>query len=165
MAIVQKIIPNLWFATEAEEAVKYYMSIFKNSKAILTTYYGKAGKEVHGMPEGSVLTIEFELEGQRFMALNGGPHFKFNEAVSFIVYCETQEEIDFYWDKLTAGGDKSAQQCGWLKDKFGLSWQVVPQLIDKMFTDSNSEKAGRAMNALLKMKKIDLGKMVEAYEG
>jgi len=164
MAIVQKITPNLWFATDAEQAVNYYLSVFKNSRIILKTYYGEAGKEIHGMPAGTVMTIEFELEGQRFVALNGGPHFKFNEAVSFIINCETQEEIDFYWEKLTVGGDKASQQCGWLKDQFGLSWQVVPVILDKMITDSNTEKASRAMNAMLKMKKLDIKKLQDAYE-
>ncbi len=165
MAITQKIISNLWFDTQAEDAVNFYISIFKNSRIINTTHYGKAGQEVHGMREGTVMTIEYELEGQRFVALNGGPHFKFNEAVSFIINCETQEEIDFYWNKLTEGGDPRSQQCGWLKDKFGLSWQVVPVMMDEMFLDKNKGKSERAMNAMLQMKKIDLKKLMDAYEG
>jgi predicted 3-demethylubiquinone-9 3-methyltransferase (glyoxalase superfamily) len=165
MAIVQKIIPNLWFSKEAEEAVNYYLSIFKNSKIVNKTFYGKAGFEIHGMPDGTVLTLEFELEGQRFIALNGGPHFKFNEAVSFIVYCDTQEEVDYYWGKLGAGGDKNAQQCGWLKDKFGLSWQVVPIELDEMFLDKDEAKRERVMTAMLKMKKLDLQKLKDAFEG
>ena len=124
MATTQKITSNLWFDNQAEEAVDFYTSVFKKSKKIKTAYYGKAGKEIHGMPEGSVMTVEFEIEGQRYVALNGGPHFKFNEAVSFIVNCESQDEIDYYWEKLSAGGDKNAQQCGWLKDRFGLWWRV-----------------------------------------
>jgi len=165
MATMQRITPNLWFANEAEEAVNYYLSIFKNSRILNKSYYGKAGFEVHGMPEGTVMTIDFELEGQQFVALNGGPIFKFNEAVSFIVNCETQDEIDYYWDKLGAGGDKNAQVCGWLKDKFGLSWQVVPLGMDKMFKDKDSAKAERAMNAMLQMKKLDIKKLEDAYNG
>lgn len=165
MAVVQKITPNLWFSRNAKEAVDFYLSIFKTGRIVQSTYYGEAGREFHGMPDGTEMTIEFELEGQRFVALNGGPHFKFNEAVSFIVNCETQEEIDFYWEKLSDSGDKSAQQCGWLKDKFGLSWQVVPVMLDKMMTDTDRKKSERVMSAVLKMKKLDIGKLQEAYEG
>ena len=137
MANMQKISANLWFDRQAEEAVNYYMSIFRNSRIIRVTYYGEEGHDIHKMPAGSVMTIEFELEGQTFVALNGGPVFKFNEAVSFIVNCDTQAEIDYYWDKLSRDGDKNAQQCGWLKDKFGLSWQIVPSTLSEMFSSDS----------------------------
>jgi predicted 3-demethylubiquinone-9 3-methyltransferase (glyoxalase superfamily) len=163
MATMQKITSNLWFDTQAEEAAKYYVSIFKNSKMGRISRYGKEGYEIHQRPAGSVMTVEFTLEGQTFIALNGGPHFKFNEAISFIVNCETQEEIDYYWNKLSEGGDKNAQQCGWLKDKYGLSWQIVPTIIDDMITDPNSKKSEAVMRALLKMKKLDIKKLEEAY--
>src|SRR5258706_16409780 len=123
--VTQKITSNLWFDNQAEEAANFYTSIFKKSRKLRTTYYGKEGQEIHKMPEGSVMTVEFEIEGQKYVALNGGPLFKFNEAVSFIVNCESQDEIDYYWEKLIPGGDKNAQVCGWLKDRFGLSWQIV----------------------------------------
>jgi predicted 3-demethylubiquinone-9 3-methyltransferase (glyoxalase superfamily) len=163
MATMQKITSNLWFDTQAEEAAKYYVSIFKNSKTGRTTRYGKEGFEIHGRPAGSVMTIEFILEGQTFVALNGGPHFRFNEAISFIVNCESQDEIDHYWNKLAEGGDPKAQQCGWLKDKFGLSWQIVPTILDDMIADPDSRKAGAVMKALLQMKKLDIQKLSEAY--
>ena len=163
MATMQKITSNLWFDSQAEEAANYYVSIFKNSRIGRTTYFGKEGFEIHGRPAGSVMTIEFILEGQTFIGLNGGPHFKFNEAVSFIVNCDTQEEIDYYWNKLSEGGDKNAQQCGWLKDKFGLSWQVVPTILDDMFMGPASKKSEAVMKALLKMKKLDIQKLEEAY--
>ncbi len=165
MATMQKITSNLWFSNQAEEAVNYYTSIFKNSKIDKTTRYSKAGQEVHGMAAGSIMTIAFTLEGQSFVALNGGPYFKFSEAISFIVNCETQEEIDYYWDKLSAGGDEKAQQCGWLKDKFGLSWQIVPAALTDMYKDAESEKAQRTMRAMLKMKKLDLAALQQAYNG
>jgi predicted 3-demethylubiquinone-9 3-methyltransferase (glyoxalase superfamily) len=165
MAIVQKITPNFWFANEAEEAAKYYTSIFKNSRMGKITHYVKEGQEHHNMPEGSVMTVQFWLEGQEFMALNGGPIFKFNESVSFIVNCETQEEVDYYWEKLTAGGDKNAQQCGWLKDKFGLSWQVVPVQLNDMFDDSDVESSSRVMKAMMQMKKLDLPALEKAKSG
>ena len=160
---MQKITSNLWFDSQAEEAAKYYVSIFKNSKIGRISRYGKEGYEIHKRPAGSVMTIEFILEGQTFVALNGGPHFKFNEAISFIVNCETQEEIDYYWNKLSAGGDPNAQQCGWLKDKFGLSWQIVPAMLDDMVANSDSRKSDAVMGALLKMKKLDIKKLEEAY--
>ena len=165
MASLQKIKANLWFADQAEEAVNYYTSVFKHASILKTTRYGKEGFEIHQMPEGTVMTIDFELEGQQFVALNGGPVFTFNEAVSFIVECENQEEVDYYWEKLTDGGDKKAQQCGWLKDRFGLSWQVVPRKLVEMFDDSDREKAGRVMNAMLQMKKIDISELERAFEG
>ena len=163
MPTMQKITSNLWFDSQAEEAAKYYVSIFKNSKIGRITRYGNEGYEIHKRPAGSVMTIEFILEGQTFVALNGGPHFKFNESISFIVNCETQEEIDYYWNKLSAGGDPSAQQCGWLKDKFGLSWQIVPAILDDMVADSDSKKSEAVMGALLKMKKLDIKKLAAAY--
>ena len=159
------ISPCLWFDKEAEEAAKFYAGIFKDSKIGEITRYTEEGHEVHGMPAGSVMTVEFEIAGQDFVALNGGPAFKFNEAVSFQVMCDTQEEVDFYWNKLTEGGDPDAQQCGWLKDKFGVSWQVVPRLLPKLLRDKDPEKCGRVMNALLKMKKLDIDALAEAYEG
>lgn len=162
-AITQRISPCLWFADEAETAVRFYCEIFKNSRITNVTRYGEAGKEVHGRPPGSVMTVVFELDGQMFTALNGGPVFKFNEAVSFQVNCATQVEIDYYWEKLSAGGDPKAQQCGWLKDRFGLSWQVVPDFLEGLFKDENSAGAKRAMNAMLKMKKIDIAELRRAY--
>jgi len=160
-----RIIPCLWFADQAEQAAQFYTSIFKNSKIDAITRYGTAGFEVHQRPAGSVMTVDFELDGQRFTALNGGPVFTFNEAVSFQIMCETQEEVDYYWEKLTAGGDPKAQQCGWLKDKFGLSWQVVPQGMQEMLSDPTSEAASRAMNAMMKMKKLDMNELKRAFEG
>ncbi|MDN3655125.1 VOC family protein [Ferruginibacter paludis] len=163
MATLQKITSNLWFDRQAEEAAKYYTSIFKNSKIGRITRYGKEGFEIHKMPEGTVLTVEFWLEGQQFLALNGGPLFKFNEAVSFVINCETQEEIDFYWNKLTQGGDEKAQQCGWLKDKFGLSWQVTPTILPDMLADKDSAKSESVMHAMMQMKKIDIAALKKAY--
>jgi predicted 3-demethylubiquinone-9 3-methyltransferase (glyoxalase superfamily) len=160
-----RIQPCLWFDSEAEEAARYYVGVFRNSRITRITRYGKAGREIHGKPEGSVLTVEFELDGQRFTALNGGPAFKLNEAVSFEIYCETQEEIDYYWDKLTPGGDPKAQQCGWLKDRFGLSWQVVPAELTEMLADETSEASQRAFEAMLHMKKLDMAELRKAYEG
>jgi predicted 3-demethylubiquinone-9 3-methyltransferase (glyoxalase superfamily) len=165
MATIQKITPHLWFDRQAEEAAKYYTGIFKNSKILNTVHYSKEGYEIHKMPEGTVMTVEFLIEGQKFIALNGGPLFKFNEAVSFLVNCASQQEIDYYWEKLTPGGDPKAQQCGWLKDKFGVSWQVVPEQLHDMMTDRDREKSDRVTRAFLQMKKIDLRALEEAYEG
>ncbi len=165
MATTLPITPCLWFDTQAEEAARYYTGIFKNSKIGTITRYTEAGREVHGRPAGSVMTVEFELNGQPFTALNGGPHFKFNEAVSFQIMCRDQEEVDHYWNRLTPGGDPAAQQCGWLKDKFGLSWQVVPTALVDMMSDPDREKSDRAMEAMLKMKKIDIEAMERAFEG
>lgn len=165
MATLQKIVPNLWFDSQAEEAAKYYVSIFKNSEVGRISHYGTEGFEIHQRPAGSVMTVEFTLENQLFVALNGGPHFKFNEAISFVVYCDTQEEIDYYWNKLSQGGDKNAQQCGWLKDKFGLSWQIVPRVLDEMLLDTDSRKSAAAMRAMLGMKKLDIQKLEDAYNG
>jgi predicted 3-demethylubiquinone-9 3-methyltransferase (glyoxalase superfamily) len=165
MQLTHQIRPCLWFDDQAEEAAKFYTSFFPNSKIVAVTRYGKAGHEIHGRPAGSVMTVEFELNGQRFTALNGGPVFHFNEAVSFQVLCDTQGEIDSYWAKLSAGGDPAAQQCGWLKDRFGLSWQVVPRGLAEMLQDPGSAGATRAMTALLKMKKIDVAELERAYAG
>jgi predicted 3-demethylubiquinone-9 3-methyltransferase (glyoxalase superfamily) len=165
MATMQKITPHLWFDNQAEEAVNFYTSVFKNSSTIRTSHYGKAGFEVHKMPEGTVMTIEFEIEGERFVALNGGPVFKFNEAVSFIVKCENQEELDYYWEKLSEGGDKNAQQCGWLKDRFGVSWQVIPTELSDMMSDENTERKERVISTFMKMKKLDMKELEKAYEG
>ena len=161
---MQKINPCLWFDYNAEEAVNRYVSIFKNSKILGVSRYGKAGKEIHGRPAGSVMTVAFELDGQRFTALNGGPHFKFNEAVSFQVNCETQEEVDYYWEQLSQGGDEKAQQCGWVKDRFGLSWQIVPTALPEMLQDPDGEKTNRVMEVLLRMKKLDIAELRRAYE-
>src|SRR5712691_1759240 len=145
-----KILPCLWFDTEAEAAAKHYVSIFKNSKLGKISRYGKGGREIHGKEAGSVMTAEFEIEGQKFLALNGGPHFKFNEAVSFQILCETQGEVDYFWDKLVQGGKEAP--CGWLKDKFGLSWQVVPTVLPEMLKDEDTAKAQRVMKAMLQMR-------------
>jgi predicted 3-demethylubiquinone-9 3-methyltransferase (glyoxalase superfamily) len=158
-----KLTTNLWYETQAEEAVKLYTSIFRNAKTGRINRYGKEGYEIHGMPEGTVMTVEFELEGQQFLALNGGPHFKFNEAISFIVNCDSQDEIDYYWEKLSEGGDPKAQVCGWLKDKFGMSWQVVPRVLNDMIQDKDKRKAGNVMTAMLKMKKMDIAELEAAY--
>ena len=160
---MQKITPCLWFDSNAEEAVNFYTRIFKNSKIGRMSRYGKEGYEIHGKPEGTVLTVEFELNGQAFTALNGGPVFKFNEAISFQVDCESQSELDYYWDKLSEGGDEKAQQCGWLKDKYGVSWQIVPVVLAEMMQDKNAEKSERVMKALLQMKKLDIKTLEQAY--
>lgn len=161
----QKISPCLWFDNQAEDAARFYIGIFPNSKIVTISRYGEAGHDVHGRPAGSVMTVAFELDGHAFTALNGGPVFKFNEAVSFQVYCETQEEVDHYWTKLSEGGDERAQQCGWLKDRYGLSWQIVPTVLVEMMTDSDSRKSGRTMQAMLQMKKLDIDALKRAYAG
>ena len=160
---MKKITPCLWFDSNAEEAANFYTSIFKNSKIGKISRYGKEGYEIHGMPAGTVLTLEFELNGQTFTALNGGPVFKFNEAISFQVNCESQSELDYYWDKLSQGGDEKAQQCGWLKDKYGVSWQIVPVVLAEMMQDKNAGKSERVMKALLQMKKLDIQTLEQAY--
>lgn len=165
MPNTQKITPCLWFDNQAEEAVEFYTGIFRNSRILNISRYGEAGREVHGRPAGSVMTIEFELDGQAFTALNGGPIFKFNEAISFQVDCETKEEVDYYWEKLSQGGDEKAQQCGWLKDKYGASWQIIPSILSKMMSDPDREKSGRVMEAMLRMKKIDVDELARAYAG
>jgi predicted 3-demethylubiquinone-9 3-methyltransferase (glyoxalase superfamily) len=153
----------LWFDDQAEGAVKFYTAIFRNSKLVNITRYGEAGREIHGRPAGSVMTVAFELDGQPFTALNGGPIFKFNEAISFQINCETQEEVDYYWKKLSEGGDEKAQQCGWLKDKYGVSWQVIPGILPEMINNPDSENSQRAMKAMLQMKKIDIAELKRAY--
>lgn len=165
MPLIQKITPCLWFDDQAEEAVEFYAAIFGNSRVVNITRYGKAGYEVHGKPVGTVMTMAFELDGQAFTALNGGPIFKFNEAISFQVNCGTQEEVDYYWDRLSAGGDEKAQQCGWLKDKYGVSWQIVPGILLEMINDHDSEKSQRAFAAMLQMKKIEIDELKRAYAG
>ena len=162
---ITRISPCLWFADQAEAAAQFYTSIFKDSKIIHVTRYGPAGFEVHHQPAGTVMTVDFELNGTRFTALNGGPVFTFNEAVSFQVMCKTQDEIDYFWEKLGEGGNPKAQQCGWLKDKFGLSWQVVPDGMDEMMQDPGSEASSRVMTAMLKMKKLDVNELQRAYAG
>ena len=165
MPITQRISNCLWFADQAEEAAKFYTGIFPNSRIVNVSRYGKAGQEIHGRAPGSVMVARFELDGQAFMALNGGPLFKFNEAVSLQVNCETQKEFDFYWEKLGAGGDPKAQQCGWLKDRYGLSWQIVPRDMETMFADADSPGAKRAFAAMLEMKKMDIAALERAFEG
>jgi predicted 3-demethylubiquinone-9 3-methyltransferase (glyoxalase superfamily) len=165
MQVGQRIAPCLWFDHEAEEAATFYVSVFKNSRVVSVARYGKAGQETHKRPAGSVMTVAFELDGQTFTALNGGPAFTFNEAVSLQVNCNTQEEVDYYWDKLSKGGDPKAQQCGWLKDKFGLSWQIVPTVLPEMLKDHESPTAQRAMEAMLRMKKIDIRELERAVAG
>ena len=162
---IQRITPCLWFDDQAEEAAKLYTGIFKNSKIVAVSRYGKAGQEVHGRPEATVMTVAFELEGQTFTALNGGPIFKFNEAISFQVNCDTQAEVDYYWEKLSAGGDVKAQQCGWLKDRYGASWQIVPRVLVEMVMDPDPAQSGRVMEAMLQMKKLDIAELKRAYAG
>jgi predicted 3-demethylubiquinone-9 3-methyltransferase (glyoxalase superfamily) len=165
MATLQKITPCLWFDDRAEEAAEFYIGIFPNSKIVHISRYGEAGKEIHGKPAGSVLTVSFELEGQTFTTLNGGPNFKFNEAISFQVDCEDQAEVDYFWEKLSMGGDPAAQQCGWLKDKYGVSWQIVPRVMIEMLNDADAEKSQRAMTAMMKMKKLNIDELKRAYAG
>lgn len=159
---MQKITPCLWFDSQAEEAVNFYVSIFKNSKIGKMSRYGKEGFEIHGQKEGTVLTVDFELDGQSFTAMNGGPMFKFSEAVSFVVDCKDQEELDYYWEKLSAVPE--SEQCGWLKDKFGLSWQIVPKILNELMNDPDKEKSGRVMTALMQMKKLDVEALKKAYD-
>jgi predicted 3-demethylubiquinone-9 3-methyltransferase (glyoxalase superfamily) len=161
---MQKITPFLWFDNQAEEAANFYASIFKNSKVGHVARYDEAGAKASGRPKGTAMTVAFQLEGQDFVALNGGPHFKFTEAVSFVVNCKTQKEVDHYWEKLSAGGDEKAQQCGWLKDKYGLSWQIVPVVLFEMLQDKNPKKSEGAMKAMLQMKKLDIQTLKQAYD-
>ena len=156
MAQMQKIVPNLWFDTEAEEAANYYCSIFKNSEVVNVTHYGEAGPR----PAGMVLTVDFQLDGQEFTALNGGPDFKFNEAVSLLVNCESQGEVDTLWDKLSEGGQEGP--CGWLKDKYGLSWQIIPTRLGELLQDEDTDRANRVMKAMLQMGKIDIETLEKA---
>jgi predicted 3-demethylubiquinone-9 3-methyltransferase (glyoxalase superfamily) len=162
MPATPKIAPCLWFDHQAEEAAKFYVSVFRNSKITSVSRYSNAGQEIHRRPPGSVMVVAFELEGQPFTALNGGPEFKFNEAISLEIHCETQQEIDYYWDKLSQGGDPKAQQCGWLKDKYGVSWQVVPRVLLELMKDHESATAQRAMVAMLRMKKLDIAQLERA---
>jgi predicted 3-demethylubiquinone-9 3-methyltransferase (glyoxalase superfamily) len=155
---MQKITPFLWFDTQAEEAAKFYTSIFKNSQIASVSRYGEAGPG----PKGSVMTVAFKLDGQDFVALNGGPQARFNLAISFVVNCKTQEEVDHFWSKLSQGG--KTDRCGWLKDKFGLSWQVVPNILGELLTDKNAKKANRVMEAMLQMDKMEIDKLKQAYE-
>lgn len=165
MHITQRIAPCLWFDDQAEAAARFYAAIFRNSKIVSIARYGEAGREIHRRPPGSVMTVAFELDGQLLTALNGGPVFKFNKAISLQVYCDTQEEVDYYWEKLSRGGDEKAQQCGWLKDKYGVSWQVVPSVLPDLIKDPDSDKSQRAMAAVLRMKKIDIAELKRAYAG
>ena len=158
----QKIVTNFWFDTEAEEAAKFYTSIFKNSSMDKITRYPNVGQEIHGKAPGSVMTVEFTLDGQKYIGLNGGPHFKFNEAISLQINCKDQAEVDYYWEKLSEGGDPNAQQCGWLKDKFGLSWQVVPVILDELVSQPDKEKAEHVFEAMLKMKKLNVDELEQA---
>ncbi len=160
----QKITPNLWFDSEAEEAVRFYTSVFRNSAIGRISRHTKDGFELHGKPEGSVMTVEFSIEGQEFVALNGGPVFTFNEAISFIINCDNQEEVDYYWEKLGEGGDEAAQVCGWLKDRFGVSWQVVPTALNEMACDPDAQKVSRVLQAMYQMKKLDIALLRAAYE-
>jgi Uncharacterized protein conserved in bacteria len=160
----QKITPNLWFDNQAEEAVQFYTSVFKDAKIGRISRYTKDGYEHHQKPEGSVMTIEFIIEGQEFVALNGGPLFTFNESISFVINCDKQEEVDYYWEKLSEGGDENAQVCGWLKDKFGISWQVVPVVLNDMILDPDPEKVSRVLQCMFRMKKLDIAPLQAAYE-
>ncbi|WP_164215537.1 VOC family protein [Virgibacillus sp. YIM 98842] len=166
---IQKITPNLWFDTQAKQAAELYTSIFENSRIGKITRYGKERKEeigeVDGISEGTVMTVEFRLEGQEFVALNGGPQFNFTEAISFIVHCGTQGELDYFWEKLSEGGDEKAQNCGWLKDKYGVSWQITPANLTEMVSNPDPEKSERVLKALYEMKKIDINTLERAYEG
>ena len=157
---IQKITPFLWFDDQAEQAVKFYTGIFKNSRITKVTHYDKAGEKAAGRPAGSVMTVEFQLEGQDFVALNGGPHFKFTEAVSFVVNCKTQAEVDYFWRKLSAGGKQV--QCGWLRDKYGLSWQIVPTILGDLLSGKDRVKSQRVMEAMLQMVKLDVSKLKQA---
>jgi len=161
--IRQKIAPLIWLEKDAEKAAEFYVSVFENSRILETSYYPKAAEEVSGQKKGSVMTVRFILENQEFMVINGGPAFRLNEAVSFMVFCDTQEEIDYYWNKLSFV--KEAEQCGWLKDKFGLSWQIIPTILDSMTTDKDPQKVERVTAAFLKMKKFDISALKKAYEG
>ena len=160
---MRKITPFLWYDNNAEEAANYYVSVFKNSGINGITRYEEEGSKAAGRPAGTVMTVEFQIEGQEFLALNGGPHFKFTEAVSFVVNCESQEEVDYFWEKLSEGGQTS--QCGWLKDKFGLSWQVTPTILGDLFQDKDPEKSKRVMKAMLQMTKLDIQALRDAAQG
>lgn len=164
MASIQRLYPCLWFNDEAEDAARFYTGIFDNSRITRITRYGDVGQEYHGRAPGSVMTVEFELDGHPFTALNGGPAFTFNEAISLQIVCDTQADVDHFWEKLTQGGDEAAQQCGWLKDRFGVSWQVLPAGIDDLVSGPDSPASRRAMQAMLEMKKLDIEALRRAYE-
>jgi predicted 3-demethylubiquinone-9 3-methyltransferase (glyoxalase superfamily) len=159
---LQRITPCLWFDSQAEEAARFYVSVFPNSGIGTISRYGTEGHEIHGRPAGSVMTVEFEIEGQTFVALNGGPHFRFSEAISFQVHCDTQDEIDFYWERLSEGGEEGP--CGWLKDRFGLSWQIVPRRLTELMSDPDTTRAKRAMEAMMQMKRIDIAALERAAD-
>ncbi len=163
--IVQRIIPFLWFDHQAEEAANFYVSIFGDSRIVSVARYGEEGAQASGRPKGTVMTVAFRLDGQDFVALNGGPHFKFTEAISFVVNCASQKEVDDYWERLSEGGDERAQQCGWLKDKYGLSWQIVPTALIELLHDPDPQKSRRVTKAMLQMKKIDVEALRRAYDG
>lgn len=165
MSRIQSITPCLWFDDQAEAAARFYVDLFPNSRLVKTTRFGEAGQEIHGRPPGSIMTVEFELDGQRFTALNGGPMFQFSEAISLQVHCDTQAEMDRYWNALSAGGDPAAQQCGWLKDRWGLSWQIVPRRLGEMLDDPDYARTQRVMTALLQMQRLDLAALERAYAG
>ncbi len=164
MARIQRITPCLWFDRQAQAAVDFYTAIFPDSRITQTAYYGEAGREFHGMPPGSVMTIAFDLDGQSFTALNGGPQFQFSEALSLQVNCDTQAEVDHYWTQLAAGGPPQAQQCGWLKDRFGVSWQIVPTQLPRLMTGPDAARSQRVMAALLQMKKLDIAALERAAQ-
>ena len=159
---MQKITPFLWFDNQAEEAAKFYVSIFKKSKIVSITRYGEAGAEATGKPKGTVMIVTFQLEGQEFIALNGGPNFTFSPAISLVVNCKTQEEVDWFWEKLSEGGE--IVQCGWLRDRYGISWQIVPTVLGKLLQDKDAKKSERVMKAMLQMKKIDIMALQQAYK-
>jgi predicted 3-demethylubiquinone-9 3-methyltransferase (glyoxalase superfamily) len=161
--MTQKITPHLWFDKEAEDAANFYVSIFKDSRILSASRYSEVGQEVHGQKPGTAMAVEFELNGQQFIGLNAGPVFKFNEAVSFLIDCEDQEEVDYYWEKLSAVPE--SEQCGWLKDKYGLSWQVVPRQLGELMGDSDRKAADRTMAAMLQMKKLDIAALQAAHDG
>lgn len=160
-----RITPCLWFDHEAEQAADFYIDIFPNSRRVRVLRFGEAGHEIHGRPAGSVMTVDFELDGQPFTALNGGPLFRFNEAISLQIDCATQAEVDDYWERLSAGGDPQAQQCGWLKDRYGVSWQVVPAVLPKLLDRTDPAASERVMQALLEMKRLDIAALERAYAG
>ncbi|WUR16090.1 VOC family protein [[Empedobacter] haloabium] len=165
MAKLSKIMPCLWFDSEGEQAARFYTSIFPDGRITQVQRYSEAGQDQHGRPPGSVMLVSFELAGQSFTALNGGPHFKFTEAISLMVLCDSQEEIDHYWTRLGEGGDPAAQMCGWLKDQYGLSWQVAPAMFSEWYADETSAGAQRAMLAMMGMKKLDIAALQAAYDG
>lgn len=160
-----KITPCLWFDSQAEEAARFYTGLFPNSAIKAIHHFGEAGREIHGRPAGSVMTVAFELDGQPFTALNGGPTFKFTDAISLQVDCESQADIDYYWEHLTQGGDPAAQQCGWLKDKFGLSWQIIPAILSGLLSSPDASKSERVLQSLLGMKKLDIATLRQAWAG